>query len=101
VNHTRTGYQLKLGGNEIIKRGGGGFGGSLMFGGTGNGMMINSTSSGMVVTSGFNPTFFSFGSFPYNEANRTKRIECLFNEDFEHIDGEIPQNVFNRLKNHT
>ncbi|MCB0453642.1 MAG: hypothetical protein KDC94_12315 [Aequorivita sp.] len=101
VNPTSTGYQLTLGGNEIIKRGGGGFGGPMVFVGPGNGMMINSTNSGMVVTSGFNPTFYSFGSFPYNEANRTKRIECLFNEDFEHIDGEIPQNVFNRLRNHT
>ncbi len=99
VNPTKTGYQVTLGGSEIIKKGGGGFG-PMMMGGPGNGMTINSTSSGMVVTSGFNPTFYSFGGYSYNEASRTKRVECLFNEDFEHLDGEIHQNVFNKLRTH-
>lgn len=100
VNPTNNGYQITMGGNEIIKKGGGSFG-PMMMGGPGNGMTINSTSSGMVVTSGFNPTFYSFGGYPYGEANRTKRIECLFNDDFDYIEGEIPQNVFNRLRKHT
>src|SRR5690606_22325633 len=65
------------------------------------GMTLNSTSSGMVVTSSFNPTFFSYGGYPSIESNKTKRIECLFNDNFDHIEGEIPQNVFNRLKKHT
>ncbi|MEH6764159.1 MAG: hypothetical protein V7655_06645 [Aequorivita antarctica] len=99
INPTSDGYQITMGGSEIIRKGGGGFG-PMMVGGAGNGMSINNTGGGMIVTSGFNPTFYSFGGYSYNEANRTKHIECLFNEDFEHIDGEIPQNVFNRLRNH-
>lgn len=100
VNPTSNGYQVTMGGSEIIKKGGGAFG-PMMMGGPGNGMTINSTSSGMIVTSSFNPTFYSFGGYPYQETNRAKRIECLFDENFEHIEGETPQNVFNRLRKHT
>ena len=99
VNPTINGYQITIGGSEIIKKGGGAFGPMMM--GSPGGMTLNNTSSGMVVSSSFNPTFYSFGGYPYNEAHRTKRIESLLNEDFEHVEGEIPQNVFNRLKKHT
>ena len=98
VNPTSNGYQITMGGSENIKNGGGPYFGTKL---VNTGMTLNSTSSGMVVTSSFNPTFFSYGGYPSIESNKTKRIECLFNDNFDHIEGEIPQNVFNRLKKHT
>ncbi len=98
VNSTTNGYQITIGASETIRQGG--VGGMVMIGSSGGGMTINNTGSGMVVTSSFNPTFYSFGGYSYGVANITRRIECLFDEDFEHIEGEIPQNVFNRLRDH-
>ncbi|WP_418500286.1 hypothetical protein [Flagellimonas sp.] len=44
---------------------------------------------GFTVT--FNPTFYAYGS--YNSTKAT-RIECLFDQDFNHKSGDIPKNVF-------
>jgi hypothetical protein len=99
VSPTSNGYQLTIGASETITQGGGG--GMVMIGGSGGGMTVNSTGSGMVVTSSFNPTFYSFGGYSYGVANKTRRIECLFNNNFEHVEGEVPQNIFNRLRTHT
>src|SRR5690606_325887 len=56
VNPTINGYQITIGGSEIIKKGGGAFGPMMM--GSPGGMTLNNTSSGMVVSSSFNPTFY-------------------------------------------
>jgi hypothetical protein len=96
VNPTNKGYQITMGGSEIIKKAGA-FGPGM---GTNLGG-IPFYDNGMIVSRSFNPTLFSFGGYPFSEANRIKRIECLFNDDFEHIEGEILQNVFNTLRTHT
>ncbi len=47
------------------------------------------------LTVAFNPTFFA-----YNSYTRTKstRIKCLFDKDFNHLEGIVPDNTFDRIK---
>lgn len=42
----------------------------------------------------FNPTFFAYGNYTSTKATR---IESLFDEDFNHLKGEIPENVFDKI----
>jgi hypothetical protein len=42
----------------------------------------------------FNPTFHAFDM--YNNTDST-RIECMFDEEFNHVEGEIEKNVFDRI----
>ena len=48
-----------------------------------------------VVTVSFNPVMYSFYSYKYNKSTR---IECLFNENFEHIPEIMPHNVFDSIE---
>nr|WP_297786838.1 hypothetical protein [uncultured Allomuricauda sp.] len=43
----------------------------------------------------FNPTFFAYGNYTSTKATR---IECLFDENFNHKEGNIPQNIFDKIK---
>jgi hypothetical protein len=43
----------------------------------------------------FNPTQLAFNSFTNNKATR---IECLFDQDFNHIKGEIKENAFDKMQ---
>ena len=42
----------------------------------------------------FNPTFMAYGNYKFTKATR---IECLFDKDYAHIPGKIPENVFDRI----
>ncbi|HBC05165.1 MAG TPA: hypothetical protein DC015_13465 [Aequorivita sp.] len=46
-------------------------------------------------TFSFNPVFYSFYSYKFNKSTR---IECLFDENFEHIPGATPHNVFDTIE---
>ena len=86
---TKNGYQITIGGN------------------------IRNVYSGPMVTSGFgggaptgnnispptyNPVYFAFDSY---KNNKSTRIECLFDTDLNHINGDVTENVFDRIRNYT
>ncbi len=79
-------YHVTLGGYSEQQRGGVGM--SFGFGG---GMAVGSFGSVNVF---FNPTMFA-----YNSMSNTKstRIECLFDEDFDHLGGDVPENAFDKI----
>ncbi len=84
----KEGYRITMGGNKTLNvNTHGTLAGQYTIGGT----VGNSGYS----TTYFNPAFTAFNSYQYNKSTR---IECLFNEDFEHIDGIIPQNVFDKIR---
>lgn len=84
----KKGFRITMGGNKTLNvNTHGTLAGQYAVGGT----VGNSGYS----TTYFNPAFTAFNSYQYNKSTR---IECLFNEDFEHIDGIIPQNVFDKIR---
>lgn len=48
------------------------------------------------VTVFFNPTMLAYNSF---ENNKATRIESLFDENFNHVKGEIKENAFDKMRN--
>ena len=82
-------YQITMGGSEEINKGGAFVGATAMMGGQNN--------VGSFATS-FNPTSYAFDHY---KKDKSVRIESLFNQNFEHIDGEIPQNSFDKLRAYT
>ena len=78
-------YHITIGGYVEQRRGGAGM--SFGFGG----MPIGSFGS---VNIFFNPTMFA-----YNSMSNTKstRIECLFDEDFDHLRGDLEENAFDKI----
>lgn len=42
----------------------------------------------------FNPTYFAYNAYT---SSKSTRIECLFDADFNHLDGDIKPNVFDRI----
>ncbi len=76
--------QVTLGGYVEKPRGGAGFG----FGGMSFGASFGN------VNVFFNPTMFAYNSM----SNTTStRIECLFDDDFDHLGGEIEDNAFDKI----
>ncbi len=90
VIENNNGYQVTIGGNVEMSTSGGG--GSLLMTGVHTGMTIATVG---VVTVSFNPVMYSFYSYKYNKSTR---IECLFNENFEHIPEIMPHNVFDSIE---
>ncbi len=81
-----SGYQITMGGNKRLTSGGGamampGFGVPIATAGA--------------VTFYFNPVYFAYSSY---SGSKSTRIECLFDENFEHIEGDVPRNVFDDIK---
>jgi hypothetical protein len=81
-------YKLILGGKVEVRRGGGGIG---AFG------AVGAIPVGAIgpISVGFNPTFFAYGGY---SSTKSTRIECLFDDAFEHQQGEVPNNVFDDIK---
>ena len=75
-------YKIVLGSKVEIKTGGGGFSG-LPMGGFGP------------LSVSFNPTFFAYGGY---SSSKSTHIDCLFDDNFEHVKGRISENVFDRIK---
>lgn len=44
----------------------------------------------------FNPTFFAYGGY---SSSKSTHIDCLFDNEFKHVIGEVSENVFDRIKN--
>lgn len=84
----KEGYRITMGGNKTLNvNTHGALAGQYAIGGT--------VGSSGYSTTYFNPAFTAFSSYQYNKSTR---IECLFNDDFEHIEGIIPQNVFDKIR---
>ncbi|WP_299677206.1 hypothetical protein [uncultured Tenacibaculum sp.] len=79
-------YQITLGGYKEVASGG-----AMMMGGFG-GLPVASFGSVSVF---FNPAVFA-----YNSSTNTKstRIECLLDKNFNHKEGEIAENVFEKIR---
>lgn len=66
---------------------------------TGGGMMMPGFGAMPVtqfgaVTMSYNPTFYAYGTYA---STGSTRIECLFDTNFNHVPGDIPQNVFDKI----
>lgn len=85
------GYQVTMGGSKELSTGGGAM---PMMGGFG-GLPIATAGA---FTISYNPVFFAYNSYA---GTKSTRIECLFDNDFNHIEGEIPRNVFDEIKDFT
>ncbi|MCB0466421.1 MAG: hypothetical protein KDC78_12225, partial [Aequorivita sp.] len=95
VISTEDGYQITMGGNKKREQNGGG---PMMMGGFGGGMPIGAVGTLGTVIVSFNTAFYAFNSY---KSNKSTSIECLFDENFDHIKGAVPQNVFDKIKNYT
>ncbi len=80
-------YHVTLGG-YVEQRGGGGM--MMPMGGFG-GIPIGSFGNFNLF---FNPTMFAYNSF---SNTKSTRIECLFDDDFDHLGGDVPENVFDKI----
>lgn len=78
-------YIVTMGSKKEINRGGG-----MMM--PGFGFPVATAGAFTVV---FNPTYFAYGSYSSTKATR---IECIFDEDFNHKEGNVPQNAFDLIK---
>lgn len=74
-------FQITLGGYKEVSSGGG--------------MMMPGFGS---MASGFNPTMFAYGSYTNTKSTY---INCLFDNDFNHLEGSFDSNVFDKLSEFT
>lgn len=89
---TKDGYQITMGGNKKVRSA---YSGTMMTGGFGGGMPVGNTGA---ITISYNPTFYSYNSY---KNNKSTRIECLFDTDFEHIEGVVVENIFDKIRDYT
>jgi hypothetical protein len=88
VNNNNT-KQITIGG--YIERSGGGFG-MMPMGGFGMaGMAIG---GGMFFAPTFNPFMGAYNSY---SLTKSTRIDCLFDENFNHLEGEVGKNIFDKI----
>ena len=81
-------FEITLGGYKLQSSGGGfgvGFGMSSFGGASFGGGNVNVF---------FNPAMSAYGSYT---STKSTRIECLFDENFNHIKGEIKDNAFDKM----
>lgn len=84
------GYTITLGGKSEIKNGGGmmmpmGFGAV-------PGIPIATVGSATIF---FNPTYFAYNGYTNTKSTY---VNCLFDSNFEHIEGEVEKNAFDKVK---
>ena len=82
--------QLTIGGHIERKSSGGGFG---VAGFAGGGLVGGLAVAG--ISSGFNPTFTNYNSY---SSSKTTYINCLFDNEFNHLQGDFKDNIFDRIK---
>ncbi|WP_075343544.1 hypothetical protein [Tenacibaculum agarivorans] len=82
-------YQMTLGGYKLQQQGG-----AMMMAGFGGGFGGLTVASFGNVSVYFNPAMFA-----YNASTNTKstRIESLFDNEFNHIEGDVKENVFDKI----
>jgi hypothetical protein len=88
VNNNNT-KQITIGG-YIERSGGGGFG-MMPMAGFG---MAAIPMGGMMFTPTFNPFMGAYNSYSYTKSTR---INCLFDDNFNHVDGEVEKNIFDKI----
>ena len=81
-------YVITLGSTKEVATGGG-------FAPIGFGAFPVATAGAVTVT--FNPTFYAYGGY---SSTKAVRIECLFDNDLNHLEGEISLNVFDVIDDH-
>lgn len=81
--------QITVGG-YIQRSGGGGFGMMPM----GGFAMGGFTNGGMLFAPTFNPFMGAYNSYSYTKSTR---IDCLFDKDFNHVEGEVEKNIFDKI----
>ncbi len=86
VHKTQRRYQISIGSKLEQARGG------MMMPMGGFGLPIASAGSVSVF---FNPTYFAYNSY---SNTKSTYIKCLFDIDFNHIQGEVKENVFDKIK---
>ncbi|OEK09878.1 hypothetical protein A8C32_10230 [Flavivirga aquatica] len=85
-------YLVTIGSEKEVSRGNGGM--MMMPMGGFGGVPIAALGSANVF---FNPTFFAYNSY---SKTKSVHIKSLFDLDFNHIDKEIENNFFDKIKNH-
>lgn len=80
--------QITIGG--YVKGGGGGVGMMPMGGIPMGGIPLG----GGMLTTTFNPFMGAYNSYSYTKSTR---IECLFDKDFNHVEGEVENNIFDKI----
>ncbi len=84
-------YKITLGSERIIQTGGGGM---MMAGGGFSTVGGASMSAPNISYTSFNPTFFAYNNY---SSTKSVRIDCLFDESFEHLKGAVPLNSFDKI----
>jgi len=88
-------YNVILGGTKEIHTGSGYAGMNGISGGFGTGIGFNGTlSNSSSIWISFNPTFYHYHSYT---STKSTYINCLFDQDFEHLTGDIKKNNYDRL----
>ncbi|GAA4111128.1 hypothetical protein GCM10022393_08580 [Aquimarina addita] len=88
-------YNIILGGtkeinNVSVDAGGGGFAP-----GFGGGITITTGNAGsQMVSVGFNPTYYAYNGY---SSTKSTYINCLFDENFEHLEGDVQRNVYDNI----
>ncbi|HJS00985.1 MAG TPA: hypothetical protein VJ780_08635 [Flavobacterium sp.] len=82
--------QLTIGGH-IEQARGGGFGMMPMVGIPMGGLAMG---GGMFLTASFNPFMGAYNSYSYTKSTR---IDCLFDDNFNHIEGDLKKNIFDKI----
>ncbi len=91
VSAVKGGYKITMGGNEKLNVN--------THGALAAQNVIGAPSGNSGFSSGyFNPAFSAYSAYQYNKSTR---IECLFDTDFNHVEGIIPQNVFDKIRVYT
>lgn len=86
VYQHKNNYQILLGGRQDVTRGGIGFG--FGFGGAVGGVAFG------VGNMFFSPTFSAYNSY---STSKSTYIDCLFDENLEHISGAVEKNSFDKV----
>ena len=84
-------YNVVLGGTSIVQNGGG-FG---IPGGFGSGFgAVGTIGSFGTLSLAFNQTFYGYNVYSHTKSTY---INCLFDENFDHLEGDIPKNKYDIL----
>lgn len=84
-------YQITLGGEKQIQSGG-----APMMMSMGGGSFVASTGVSVSLPGYFSPSTFAYGSYANTKSTY---INCLFDAGFNHVDGDMTNNVFDNINN--
>lgn len=91
VYKTENNYELTIGSRKEVNTGGA----PMMMGGFGAVGSIPIATAGAMSVS-FNPVYMAYGGYT---STKSVRIECLFDHNFNHVEGNIADNIFDTVMN--